>query len=414
MARSPLARRRALTSCACISLAAALAGCTTAASSTVSVTGKTLTIYSSNPASNPAPAASGQQASDVLSAERLALEQAGGQVGTFKVVLKPLTGTTFTEFTDNARTAVKDSSTIAYLGELAPGTSYAASVPITNELGILQVSPGDTAIELTQSTPAVPSAPNHAYPFLKTYGRTFGRVVPSAALEARAQVQEMKALHVKELYVAGEAGSDTYGAAVALAVRQVAASTAPAIKVVPGKVNAASIKASRADALFLGTASPSTAARAFDELAAVDPKVKLFGPSALAGEAFAAGVSSPAAQRNVYVSSPGFLNGTGPTPAGRKFGADFQAAYHHAPGAQAIFGYEAMAVLLDALRQADKSAGTRNVVAHDFFALKDRPSVLGTYSMNADGDIELAAGAPFVFSHFKQGRLVPFKFVPAR
>lgn len=403
-----LARRRAPTICACVFLIAGLGGCTTAASPAVSVTGTTLTIYSSTPA------AGGQQANDVLSAEQLALRQAGGQVGDFKVVLKPVQVTTSNQIaniTDNARTAEADSSTIAYLGELVPGTSYASSVPITNQEDILQVSPGDTAIELTQSTAAVPGAPDHAFPSLKTYGHTFGRVVPSAALEAKAQMQEMKALRVRKLYVTDDGSGDTYGAAIALAVRAAAASVAPAIKVVQGPASSKGIKAARADALFLGASSPSTAVRTFDEVAAIDPRMKLFGPSALDGQAFASGLSSAAAQRDVYISAPGFLNANNLTAAGRKFVADFLAAYHHAPGPQAIFGYEAMAVVLDALKQAGKSASNRKNVAQDFFKLKSQPSVLGTYSMNPDGDIGFAAGAPFTFSHFKQGKLVPFRFV---
>ena len=59
---------------------------------------------------------------------------------------------------DNARTAIQDSTAIAYLGEILPGAS-ADSLGIVNDQDILQVSPTDTAVELTQSTPAVPGAP---------------------------------------------------------------------------------------------------------------------------------------------------------------------------------------------------------------------------------------------------------------
>jgi hypothetical protein len=46
----------------------------------------------------------------------------------------------------------------------------------------------------------------------------------------------------------------------------------------------------------------------------------------------------------------------------------------------------------------------------DFRALKDRASVLGTYSLD-NGDTNLA---PFVFSRVQSGQLTPFKFFAAQ
>jgi branched-chain amino acid transport system substrate-binding protein len=84
------------------------------------------------------------------------------------------------------------------------------------------------------------------------------------------------------------------------------------------------------------------------------------------------------------------------------------AAYQHAPVPEAIFGYEAMASLIDVLKQAGGSANDRATVVRDFFAIKNRSSVVGTYSINANGDTTLA---PFVFNHLRAGKLVPFKFL---
>ena len=47
-----------------------------------------------------------------------------------------------------ARLAIIDSSTIAYLGEIAPGAPT-QTVGITNALDVLQVSPTDNALELS-------------------------------------------------------------------------------------------------------------------------------------------------------------------------------------------------------------------------------------------------------------------------
>jgi branched-chain amino acid transport system substrate-binding protein len=259
---------------------------------------------------------------------------------------------------------------------------------------VLQVSPTDTALELTQRTAAVPGAPDSYYESLKTYNRTFARVVPSTALEAKAQVLQMRALHVKRLYVTDD--GSPYGRAIAAAVRSDAA---PGITVVGS--------AAGADGAFDGASSAGAAAQLFDQIASTRPAIKLFAPSALADQAFASRLSAQA--RNVYVSAPGFLP-KDLNPAGRKFVADFKAAYGHSPASQAIFGYEAMASVLAVLRDAGTAANNRTTIVHDFLALKNRPSVLGTYSIDSSGDTSVG---PFVFSRLSRGALVPWRFVNA-
>ena len=383
--RSGVRFNRARTVCACAALSAGIAACGTAGSSSVTVAGKSLTIYASGPPGG----GGGQQAQDVVAAEQLAFQQAGGRVGSFTLRFVRLTGK---KASDNARTAIKDSSAIAYLGELPPGSS-ADSLGITNAQDLLQVSPTDTAVELTQSTSAVRNSPTRYYEQLKTYGRTFTRVVPTTALEAQAQVKVMRSLGVKKLYVTDDGGP--YGKAAALAVKSAAP---PAITVLPAHTGA--------DAVFDGASSESVAARAFNAAASANPKVKLFAPSALDDQSFVSQLSPTA--RNVFISAPGFLP-KGLHPAGRKFVSDFNAAYHHAPAAEAIFGYEAVQAVLSVLGQAGSSANNRATVVHGFINLRNRASALGTYSINQNGDTSIA---PFVVSHLKGGKLVPYRSAP--
>jgi branched-chain amino acid transport system substrate-binding protein len=370
--------------CAWALLAVAVAGCTQngAGNSTVTVSGKTLTIYlSAAPTSQP------QIVQDVLDAERLAFGQSPATAGGYALRTDVLHG----KISDQARTAIQDTSAIAYLGEVIPHSSY-ASLGITNAVDLLQVSPTDTALELTQATPAVPGAPDIYYQSLSTYGRTFARVVPTSGDEAKAQVKEMQALGVTKLYVADD--GSPYGAAIANALRHDAGGT---ITVVGGQADA--------DGVFYGSASPGAAARFFERAVASNPSVKLFGPSALSDPGFAAGL--PTAVRNLYISAPGFLNAD-LTPGGSTFVSQFMTAYHRAPLPQAIFGYEAMSALLAVLREAGAQANNRSTVVHDFLSIKNRQSALGTYSMNSDGDTSIA---PFVFSRLQRGKLVPFASV---
>src|SRR5438270_741698 len=74
------------------------------------------------------------------------------------------------KLSDAARTAIQDGSAVAYVGETIPGTS-ADSLGILGDQQILQVSPTDTAVELTQASPAVPGSPGNWYENLKASGR---------------------------------------------------------------------------------------------------------------------------------------------------------------------------------------------------------------------------------------------------
>ncbi len=374
-------RFRALRLAAGIAVVAGLAGCAAASSSSITVAGQTLTIYASLPSGVATP-----EAQDVLSAEQLALRQAGSQIGSFRVRLAQLRAE---QASNNARSAIEDSSTIAYLGEIPPGAS-ADSLGINNAEDLLQVSPTDTAEALTQSTAAVPNSPGLYYESSKSYGRTFARVVPTTALEARALTGALPALKVSKLYVSDD-GSD-YGKTIALEVKDDLGSG----------VSLASSPAD-ADGVFYGASSPTAAAKVFNQTVASNRAVKLFAPSALAGQSLVSALI-PLAQRALYVTAPGFYKDL--TAAGQRFQTDFHATFGHAPDPQAIFGYEAMDSVLAVLREAGSAAGDRATVVRDYLAIKNRQSVLGTYSISGTGDTSLDA---FTLSRVTAGRLVPFK-----
>jgi branched-chain amino acid transport system substrate-binding protein len=370
--------------CACLgALALVASGCSSTASSSksaVTVTGSTLDVVAAQP-----PGAADSVSTDVLHAEQLALKQTGDKVGPFTVRLIGIHGN---EVSAGARAAVKHKQAIAYLGEIAPGTS-GVSLQITNQVGLLQLSPSDTAIYLTQATPAVSDSPNHYYPANGTFHHTFARVVPNTAAEAKALVRDMQAFHVSKLFVSSD--GTTYGASVADEVRQ--AARAGRVTLVSG--------ASDANGIFYGAVDGPRAKLALDQMAASSPGAKLFVPSALYDDTLVAGLS-PAAQKNLYVSSPG-VPAAGQSAAAKAFTSAFQSSYGHAPQPQAIYGYETMSALLAVLKNLGANANSRAQVVARFRGLKDRQSALGTYSLNS-GDTDVAS---FVIAHPAGGRLVP-------
>jgi branched-chain amino acid transport system substrate-binding protein len=378
MASRVLARGRA--ACAWAVLAAAIGGCTSSGSgsSAVTVSGKTLVIYLSD-ASTSQPLL----ARDVLDAEQLAFKQGPSSVGGFTLQTKVVSG----KISDAARKVIQDQTAIAYLGEIVPHSSY-ASLGITNALDLLQVSPTDNALELTQASPVVPGSPDTYYESRSAYGQTFVRVVATTTHEAKAQVQEMRALGVTKLYVTDDGGP--YGATIANAVKRDAAGTITVVGSLSG-----------ADGAFYGGSSPSAAARFFQSATSASPQIKLFAPSALDDPTIAGRLAGSV---HLYMSAPGFLK-QDLTASGSQFVSQFTTTYGHTPVPQAIFGYEAMSAVLAVLREAGTAANNRSTVVRDFLSIKNRQSVLGTYSMSSSGDTSIA---PFVFSRMQQGKLVPF------
>ena len=166
MPRGLLPRSRLLTGCACALITASVAGCTTTAPAPT-VSGSTITLYLSAPASLSA----NPQAQDVVNAEQLAFNDLKGGVHGYTLNLRVVKAD---KISDDARTAIEDKTSIAYLGEAQPGASI-ASLGITNAQDVLQVSPTEAA-----------SVPTSDFESFSTYGRTFASMTPISAQQAQA------------------------------------------------------------------------------------------------------------------------------------------------------------------------------------------------------------------------------------
>jgi ABC-type branched-subunit amino acid transport system substrate-binding protein len=141
--------------------------------------GGQLTVYVSLPLRG----SSGTDGRDAMRGAKLALADAGGRAGDFRVgavYLDDTSGSAAGARWDaarvgaNARRATEDSTVIAYVGELESGATR-TSLPITNSARLLQVSPASSAVDLVSPFPGSEEVPED----LQTSGeRTFGRVVP--------------------------------------------------------------------------------------------------------------------------------------------------------------------------------------------------------------------------------------------
>lgn len=393
--------------------AIAVAGCGGSgdAAETATVAGSTVTVYTSMPFEGPDSAA----ARDVLRGEQMALREAGGRVGRYRVELVSLDAATEQEnrwdpaqISENARRAAKDDTAIGYLGEFHTGSS-AISIPLLNEVGLLEISPTDSAEALTLRTLAVPDSPMKYYPKEREVGRTFGRVVGNDRGQAAAQVAYMRQEGVRRLFEVTD--EDPVGAGFLMAMRPLL--RAAGITVVgrddvdPHQPDprdlVEQIARASPDAVFYAGDAHEAVVRLWQDLSVADPDLKLFTHGSIVDPSFIEQVG-PAAERT-YVTRP-LLGLRAYPPAAQRFALRFAKAYGAQPLPEALYGYEAMRALLAAAGEAEEAAGDgpleRVAVRDAFFGLRRRGTVLGDYEILPSGDTSLQQFGAF---RIEDGRL---------
>jgi branched-chain amino acid transport system substrate-binding protein len=378
------------------------------------VSGDQLTIYSSLPLQGD----SRPQSESVVNGEQLALQQAGGKAGKYTIKYVSLDDATPSagkwepgKTSANARKAAQDPKTIAYLGEFNSGAT-AISLPILNQAGILQVSPSNTYVGLTRSEGADKGEPDKYYP---TGKRTYGRVVPADHIQAAAQVTYMKDNGVTKVYILND--KEVYGKGLADQVAtkakaagiQVVANEGIDPKAANYRALAGKVKSSGANGMFFGGITQNNGVQLFKDINAVNPSVKLFGPDGVAESAFSEKLG-PAVEKEVWITNPTLDPKLYP-PAAQDFFKEYKAKYGKNPEPYAIYGYEAMSAVLEAIKAAGDKGNDRQAVIDAFFNIKNRDSVLGTYSIDENGDTTLT---DYGGNRIKGGQLTFDKVIKAQ
>ncbi len=303
-------------------------------------------VYVSLPLTGPR-AAEGRDAAD---GARLALEDAQGRAGSLAVrahFLDDARGRPWDPVVvgENARAAVQDHTTAAYIGELDSEPTR-SSAPITNQAGIVQVSPGAGAVDLTAPAAGYPDSPNRYRP---SGNVSFARTVPSDEL-----VVEAAAIWAAELGVTSAAATSDgtpFGNLAASEFRSAAADHGVAVSAGKPQGNIAVAPEGTERAVYEPLTSRLTiygkGTRTLELSAQLDPKL---------------------------------------LPE-RDFETRFAGRFHRSPGPSAAYGYEAMALVLQGIHDAGTDASSfRDNVREAVIGAHRDGTVLGSYSITSEGD----------------------------
>ncbi len=394
------ARHRLIASCAALACAIALGGCLGDDGEPAEqqpIKGDVLTLYSSRPTEGPSAAT----ARAVAAGQRQALADARDRAGRYRIRLVELSASKPGggnwdpgQVSENATRASEDPRAIAYLGELNLGAS-AVSVPVTNDAGLLQVSPGDGLTSLTQEPPRSAAGPERYYPSGR---RSFLRLVPDDLVQARQLVDRMGALGVERPALI--VGTGVY--ARELAAEVVATARAAGIEPVDAKdlrddpdsvldlpAELAEAKPdAQPDAVVLALARDRYTADLLAGLRQVLPQAALLTASGiLVGKPLvAAPDSTPPALEAVAPEAP---RGNGEAVARRLLARIASGQGEAVAQPAALWGYESVRVVLDAIRTAQRGGpADRAGVVRAALRPRVRRSPIGTYEVHRNGAVD--------------------------
>jgi branched-chain amino acid transport system substrate-binding protein len=307
----------------------------------------------------------------------------------------------------NARAYARNTSVIGVIGSFTSRCSMVL-LPIVNRTRagpLAMISSSNTYVGLTRSAPG--TAPGEPGKYFPTGTRSYVRIVAADDLQAAANAILAKQLGVRRVLVVND--DQPYSTGIAAGFRTAArklgivvvGTVAFDFEEPLGVVNRS--ERMRADAVFLavgGGDEPVVGSLIKHLRAAHRPGFRIIAPDSFADFGALVRTAGTAAE-GVTVSLPGLPNERLPT-AGREFVAAFGREVGESPSPLAVYAAQAAEVLLDAIARSD---GTRASVVARLFETKVTKGLLGSFSIDSNGDTTASAvtiyrivhGAPSIF-----------------
>ncbi len=368
-------------------------------------------VYSSLPLQGP----DSRAAKAIENGINLALYEAHQQAGVLTISYTPLddatrgsNGWNQRRTLSNAMKAAADKKAVYYIGEFN-STASEFSIPILNQAGLAQVSPGSGYIGLTSQVPSVRDAtlrqqPNEAGEPARYYpagpnSRNFVRLIPSDVVQAAAGVQALKNVlgctrvalasdktqHAMSLAALIRGSASMYGLAVG-------APTQIEPKRTDFRNYVENLRTHDFNCLAYAGGVSTAAIDLVREIHLLIPSMTILGTDGVCSDNW----TKPRIGGTVTAIDP-LMYCTRPTLPFTKYpgGSSLLGLYHHLYGSHAnpnpwaIYGYEAMELGIQTIADLGRGGAGREAVRQALLTTTAHRSVLGTYSVTSLGETTL-------------------------
>ena len=358
-----------------------------------------------------------QQTTQMNKAIAYVLDQQNWKAGKYKIAFQACNDASAqlakwdpTKCSANAHAYAGDSSLIGVIGTFNSGCA-AIIIPVLNKApggGLQMISPANTYGCLTE--PCAGNEPEKYYPSGK---RTYARVAPSDPNQGAVQAKFMQSKGVKSLYILNDkeayglgVAKNTEGAAKALGIKILGFSAFD-----PKQANFQAlftrIKNTNPDAVFIGGLVDENSGQLIND------KVSVLGPNTSKPKSAGGGVML--FLPDGYTTPAIFLRSQGGTPNAKgayftvagvgldkykgpalTFIDGFKKTLHGAAlNPYAILAAQAAKVMLNAIAKSD---GSRSGVTTEVYKTKVTNGLIGSFSLNSNGDLSGAKGAAVLFT----------------
>ena len=291
----------------------------------------------------------------------------------------------------NATQVVNDADAMVYMATYNTGAAR-VSIPITNEVGMAQISYANTGVGLTKSLEGVtdPDEPDKYYP---TGKRNYMRTVPSDDIQGTAAATwAYNELGARKAYILHD--NQPYGKGVAkvfeLKFTELGGESLGFEAYVADSGDYQSLMSSIADTgpdlLYLGAIVNLNASKLLLDMRDFMPadEVTFLGPDGLINQDFVDGAGEAA--EGAYITFGGVPAGNLEGP-GADYAKRMTDKFGHEPDAYAMYAYETTVVVIQAIDKAGEK--DRAKILDAMFATKDFAGLLGkTWSFTETGDTD--------------------------
>lgn len=287
----------------------------------------------------------------------------------------------------NATKVVNDKDAMAYIATYNSGAAE-ASIPITNGAGLAQISPANTAVQLTKTAATNQKGyPGVLYP---TGKRNYMRVVPADDIQGASSANwALNELGAKTAYVLHD--NQTYGKGVATVFQDTFKKLGGEVKGFeaynPNAPEYTALMTKIANTnpgiLYVGAIVNLNTAKVLQDMRSImsPSDVAFMGPDGLINEAFVKGAGDAA--EGAYLTFAG-LPANELKGKGKVYYDEMKKRLGRDPDAYAVYAFEAAVVTMQAIDKV--GAKDRAKILDAMFHTKDFRGLIGTWSFTETGD----------------------------